>query len=70
MTEVYDEYASDNIKSIYDSLSLLFGFLLLMGLNNSKLLILAIYSCSFIGLSVIQELRSRIMLRMFATVQD
>lgn len=51
------------------TLSLLFGLPLLMGLVNSKLLILAIYSCSFIGLSVIHELRSRIMLRMFATVQ-
>lgn len=51
------------------TLSLLFGLPLLMGLINSKLLILAIYSSSFIGLSVIQELRSRIMLRIFATIQ-
>lgn len=79
----YRSYVEDSLKvSLVNSikltlaypwqsltLSLLFGLPLLMGLVNSKLLILAIYSCSFIGLSVIHELRSRIMLRMFATVQ-
>lgn len=80
----YRSYVKDSLKvSLINSvkltlaypgqsltLSLLFGLPLLMGLFNSKLLIIAIYSCSFIGLSVIQELRSQIMLRIFATIKQ